>query len=189
MQGQTKMPNKNIYVSEADLPLFEEAQALAGGKLSAVIARALRQFVETEQARQNGFEEITVKVNTEGFSAKKRFRGRLLTKKRLREQRGKDSRILSYAIYQTPKGKWGVWLKDVPSWWYRPSEMYHQPDWSEESDEDWDESNESSYYEHEYRLDVYDTQEDLQAHLPEQVYVAVCQALEGEPGGVELLDL
>ncbi len=42
------MPNKMIYVSEADLPIFERAQELAGSSLSAVIARALRLFVQTE---------------------------------------------------------------------------------------------------------------------------------------------
>jgi hypothetical protein len=40
------MPNKTIYVSEDDLPLFERAQLVSGTNLSSVIVRALRRFLE-----------------------------------------------------------------------------------------------------------------------------------------------
>jgi len=35
------MPNKTIYVSDNDLPLFERAPSLAGGNLSAAITQAV----------------------------------------------------------------------------------------------------------------------------------------------------
>ena len=35
------VPNKTIYVSDDDLPLFQRAQEIAGGKLSTAIAVAL----------------------------------------------------------------------------------------------------------------------------------------------------
>jgi len=45
------MPNRTIYVADADVPIFEKAQKLAGDNLSAAIAHALRSFVEREEAR------------------------------------------------------------------------------------------------------------------------------------------
>ena len=53
------MPNKTIYVSDDDLPLFQRAQEIAGGKLSAAITAALRRYVEVEEGRQQGFEEVS----------------------------------------------------------------------------------------------------------------------------------
>jgi hypothetical protein len=40
------VPNKTIYVSDGDLQLFQRAQELAGGNLSAAISKALRRFVD-----------------------------------------------------------------------------------------------------------------------------------------------
>ena len=40
------MPNKTIYVSDGDLSLYQRAQELAGGNLSAAISAALRRFVD-----------------------------------------------------------------------------------------------------------------------------------------------
>ena len=55
------MPNRTIYVADADLPIFEKAQKLVGDNLSAAIAQALHYFVEKEEAKRSGFEEITVR--------------------------------------------------------------------------------------------------------------------------------
>ena len=43
------MPNKTIYVSDGDLPVFQRAQELADGNLSQAISRALRRFVDVEE--------------------------------------------------------------------------------------------------------------------------------------------
>ena len=43
------MPNKTIYVSESDLPLYERAQELTGGNLSQAITRGLKRLVELEE--------------------------------------------------------------------------------------------------------------------------------------------
>ena len=40
------MPNKTIYLREADVPLFEQAQALLGESLSSLFARFLRDRIE-----------------------------------------------------------------------------------------------------------------------------------------------
>jgi EXLDI family protein len=71
------VPNKTIYVSEEDLALYGRAQELAGGNLSAAIARALRRYVDVEEGRRKGFDEITVRVGPKK-SRKVRFTGVLL---------------------------------------------------------------------------------------------------------------
>jgi EXLDI family protein len=70
------MPNKTIYVSDDDLKLFQRAQELAGS-LSAAIVTALRRYVDTEEGRLEGYDEITVKVGP-GPGRKQRFVGVLL---------------------------------------------------------------------------------------------------------------
>jgi EXLDI family protein len=68
-----RVPNKTIYVSDGDLPIYDRAQAIAGGNLSAAIAKALRRYVDVEDGRSEGFEEITVRVVPGG--RKVRFSG------------------------------------------------------------------------------------------------------------------
>ena len=71
------VPNKTIYVSDGDLSLFERAQELAGGNLSAAIAKALRRYVDVEDGRREGFDQITVRVGPKA-GRKVRFTGVLL---------------------------------------------------------------------------------------------------------------
>lgn len=59
------VPNKTIYVSDGDLSIYQRAQELAGGNLSAAIANALRRFVDVEEAKGEGFSEIVVRVGLE----------------------------------------------------------------------------------------------------------------------------
>ena len=71
------MPNKTIYVSAGDLSIFERAQALAGDNLSAAISTALRRYVEVEEGKRAGFDEIVVRVGL-GKGRKVRFVGVLI---------------------------------------------------------------------------------------------------------------
>jgi EXLDI family protein len=73
------MPNKTIYVADADLPVFERAQELAGENLSSTIVQALRNFVQAYETRAAGFRDVVVKVGSEIYT-RKQFRGRLLAK-------------------------------------------------------------------------------------------------------------
>ena len=66
------MPNRTIYVSDDAQDLYQRAQELAGGNLSAAITNALKRYVEVEGAREAGFEEVTVKVGI-GAGRKVRF--------------------------------------------------------------------------------------------------------------------
>src|SRR5690349_13309717 len=96
MGGSSMMPNKTIYVADADLPLYEKAQALAGGNLSAAIASALKRYV-SEAGEESG--EIVVTVTEDGAQTKKRFRGKLAVEQRVRTPDGAQS--VSYRVYQT----------------------------------------------------------------------------------------
>ena len=68
------MPNKTIYVSDDDIPIYNRAQQLAGGNLSAAISRALRRFVDAEEDRREGYKEFTVRIGPTP-SKKIRFTG------------------------------------------------------------------------------------------------------------------
>ena len=55
------MPNKTIYIREADTELWEKAEQLAGGSVSALLTEALRRYVEEEELREHtGMETIEV---------------------------------------------------------------------------------------------------------------------------------
>jgi hypothetical protein len=57
------VPNKTIYVREADTEVWEKAERLAGGSVSALIAEALRRYVEeVEQKEQLDMESIEVEL-------------------------------------------------------------------------------------------------------------------------------
>ena len=58
------VPNKTIYVSNGDLPLYQRAQELAGDNLSAAISAALRRYVDVEDAKAEGYDEVKVRVGT-----------------------------------------------------------------------------------------------------------------------------
>src|SRR5215471_9089290 len=184
------MPNRTIYVADADLPIFEKAQKLAGDNLSAAIAQALHYFVEKEEAKRSGFEEITVKVGKGRPYLTKQFRGRLLAKRRIRVQN--ESRLLTLVVYQTAKGRFAIYTKNTANW----SEWTKSSKWSKKSAGDWDldwdydlsNYDWSSYFENdEYRLDVYDTLEDLKENIPEELYEAIVRYLNGDD--VEILDI
>jgi EXLDI family protein len=164
------MPNKTIYIADADMPIFERAQQLAGGNLSATIVQALRRFIETAEAKENDFEEIAVRVGSVA-PVRKRFIGRLLTEGHTRELRGATR--VAYKVYLTRLGKFALSVEDFADlsgsqWWTyklnnpRPEKIF--------------------------RFEVFDTVEDLRSVVPQEVYTAVLQTLTN-PDGVEILDI
>ena len=100
------MPNKTIYVSDDDLPLYQRAQELAGSTLSATITTALRRFVEVEEGRKQGFDEIVVRVGP-GLGRKQRFSGVLLAE----WERSTNERTETYRVYRSRSGKFVVHLE------------------------------------------------------------------------------
>ncbi|MGH9889241.1 MAG: EXLDI protein [bacterium] len=104
------MPNKTIYVSDGDLPIYERAQEIAGGNLSGAIATALKRFIEADDARREGFDEITVRIGS-GAGRKVRFSGILLG-----EWSNSDwSRFETYRVYRGRTGKYVVHVERTPS--------------------------------------------------------------------------
>jgi len=71
------VPNKTIYVSDGDLRLYQRAQELGGGNLSAAIATALRRYVDLQEGLREGFEDVVVRVGI-GSGRKVRFTGVLV---------------------------------------------------------------------------------------------------------------
>jgi EXLDI family protein len=94
------VPNKTIYVSDGDLPLYQRAQALAGDNLSAAIATALRRYVDVEEGRRQGFDEVIVRVGV-GKGRKVRFVGILLAE----WINTSPSRVETFRVYRGRTGK------------------------------------------------------------------------------------
>ena len=113
------MPNKTIYVSDDDLPLYDRAQELAGGNLSAAVARALRRFVEVEERGQAGYREVTARVGNGRARRTQRFVGVMLGEWR---HRMSDRRVERFRVYRTPKGNFALHVTKVPDWaaWSSP---------------------------------------------------------------------
>ena len=120
------MPNKTIYVKDEDLQIFEEAEKLGGDSLSSIIAEALRRFVATKRAEQQGMQEYTLSVgvlHSQGADTRKvRFVGRLLaeaevlTDQTSSSRSSRDDRGTDYKIYQTQAGRVLVWWKRWTRW-------------------------------------------------------------------------
>ena len=105
------MPSKTIYVSDDDLPLYRRAQELADGNLSAAISTALRRHVELQEGRQEGFDEIEVRVGP-GGGRRQRFLGALLAEWDHSTNEGMES----YRVYRTRGGRFAVHLVREERW-------------------------------------------------------------------------
>jgi len=178
------MPNRTIYISDADLPIFEKAQQLAGDNLSATIVKALRRFVEMQDERAQGFAEVTVKVGKQVHS-QKRFTGRLLARGRFRSSSEHRSDV--FEIYETQKGNIALYTRNVPDWFSWGREGGHDEDWWNRS---W--ANPANWgdwesWRGEHSLDVFPALEALKERIPQELYVVAEQNLKHGP--VETLDI
>jgi EXLDI family protein len=103
------VPNKTIYVSDGDLAIYQRAQELAGGNLSSAIASALRRYVDVEEGRREGFNEITVRVGI-GTGRKVRFSGVLLG------EWANSSGEEIFRVYRSRTTKFVVHTDRAPQW-------------------------------------------------------------------------
>ena len=103
------VPNKTIYVSDGDLPIYQRAQELAGDNLSAAIAAALRRYVDVEEGRRKGFDEIIVRVGP-GKGRKVRFVGILLGE----WLNSSLNRVETFRVYRGRTGKYVLHIERSP---------------------------------------------------------------------------
>ncbi|MEO3810571.1 EXLDI protein [Sphaerisporangium sp. B11E5] len=179
------MPNKTIYVSDEDLPVFQRAQELAGGKLSAAISLALRRYVETEEGRQEGYDEIVVQVG-QGAGRKQRFSGVLLGE----WGRTAGSRVEMFRVYRSRKGKFVLHVDRSPE----HTDDMEGDNWLEGlfsrgawrtylglRDSNW------GFIQGEATLEVVDTFEQLRGRIPDEFYDLIAEMAERP--AVEDLDI
>ncbi|PSR67961.1 EXLDI protein [Nocardia sp. MDA0666] len=162
------MPNKTVYVSDDDLPLFQRAQELVGGNLSGAIVTALRRYIELEEGRLQGYDEIVLRVGHNG-ARQVRFSGALLTE----SSDMSDARFERIRVFRTRKGKYVLhrqrsewaeyptdtnWLKDLTNW--RRMLGVTDPDWGE------------------FTLDIYESPADLKGRVPDKLYDRISDLTE-----------
>lgn len=117
------MPTRNVYVSDSDVSLFSEAGTIAGS-LSAAIVEALRDYVNKHHRLADGFQDVELKLSTDGVDRRVTFTGRRVV--RLRRPDPEGTRIDT--VYLTAKGQLAVATKvhrTLPEW------SNHEDMWSD----------------------------------------------------------
>ncbi|WP_199040556.1 EXLDI protein [Glycomyces salinus] len=172
------MPNKTIYVSDKDLPLYERAQELAGGNLSKAISTALRKFVEAAEGRLEGYQEITVKV---GVGPGRKRRRQRFTGVKLGEggRVNEKGRVEQFTVYRSKSGKYVVHIERSADW-----NVGGATDWKAQlglGAMSWGSTADEG------RLVVVETLEELGGRIPDDLYEMVASMAEEPP--VEDLDI
>ena len=163
------MPNKTIYVSDDDLPLYKKAQELAGN-LSSAISIALRKYVELEEGRLEGYDEITVRVGR-GAGRKQRFSGVLLAEGGRSSKNGYEA----FKVYRSRTGKFVLHADRSNLYSMGADDEQYLSGWRSwignwGTDQSW------SMAQGEATLDVVDTIEELRELIPEDLYELVEEA-------------
>nr|WP_240894923.1 EXLDI protein [Kineococcus siccus] len=171
------VPNKTIYVSDSDLPVFQRAQDLTGGNLSAAISKAVHRLVEVEEGRADGYEEITVRVGA--GARKQRFQGVLLID--WHRVAGGDEE--HYRVYRTRSGRFAVHVARPGGFVHTAGRDGRLTGWRKyvSADQQWGETPATNV------LLVFDGLADLRAAVPAEL-AALVEVHAGEPE-VEDLDI
>jgi EXLDI family protein len=172
------VPNKTIYVSDGDLPIYQRAQELAGDNLSAAIAAALRRYVDVEEGRREGYDEVIVRV---GRPARKvRFVGVLLGE----WVDTTASRVDTFRVYRSRTGKFVVHTERSPEFTMVDSEG-KPAGWRAALGLKWDVSIGSTPGES--TPEVVESLDELRTRIPPRLYDMVAGAAQRAP--VEDLDI
>ena len=100
------MPTKNIYVSEADMELFERA-AQHADSVSAAVVQALQEYLTNRHNAEKGYGRIELALYENGSRRKVMFYGREI----VRVERPVDGGVQINTIYETAKGQLAVATK------------------------------------------------------------------------------
>jgi len=100
------MPTKNIYVSEADVELFERA-AQHADSVSAAVVQALQEYLTNRHNTEKGYGRIELALYENGSRRKVMFYGREI----VRVERPVDGGVQINTIYETAKGQLAVATK------------------------------------------------------------------------------
>ena len=164
------MPNKTIYVADADLPLFQRAQELVGGNLSQAIVKGLRRLVDVEEGKLEGFDEVTVHVGT-GKGRRQRFLGILLVEwGRTRKGGGADE----FRVYRTRTGKIALYHRKSEEYFHQGGADGQATGWRKHFSQDqlWGTTPATA------TLEVYETVAELRDKIPSELYDLVAAASE-----------
>jgi EXLDI family protein len=165
-----QVPNKTIYVSDGDLPLYQRAQELAGDNLSAAISAALRRYVDVEEGKQEGFDDIVVRVGPKR-GRKVRFTAVLLGE----WVKTSPSRAETYRVYRGRTGKFVVHVERTPD--YTVVDKDGKPGgWRANLGLDWSASYGSTPGES--SLDVVETLDELRERIPPQLFDMVARSAQ-----------
>jgi EXLDI family protein len=167
------VPNKTIYVSDGDLALYQHAQELAGGNLSSAIAAALRRYVDVEEGRREGFDEVIVRVGP-GKGRKVRFIGVLLGE----WVNTSHSRVETFRVYRGRTGKFVVHVARSPDYSMVDSEG-KPAGWRTYLGLQWDVSYGSTPAES--TLEVVESLDELRVRIPPQLYDMVAGSAQQPP--------
>jgi EXLDI family protein len=170
------VPNRTIYVSNEDEPVFKRAQELAGDNLSAAISSALKRYIEVEDARKAGFEEVVLKI---GFGAgrKVRFHAVLLGE----WFKSDGEKFIHYRVYRGPK-KFALHTEQTEYFEMRDAQGNPLTGWRA-----WTGIGMASGggKPAEATLDLFDTLDELRDRVPEELFETVSASVK-QPGVQEL---
>jgi EXLDI family protein len=172
------VPNKTIYVSDGDLPIYQRAQELAGDNLSAAIATALRRFVDIEEGKREGFDEIIVRVGQKP-GRKVRFSGILLGE----WVNSSPNRVDTFRVYRGRTGKFVLHVERTPDY-TMVNEEGKPAGWRGYLGIG---TVNYGYAPGESTLEVVETIEELRERIPQQLYDLVAGSARQPP--VEDLDI
>ena len=170
------MPNRTIYVSNEDEPVFKRAQELAGDNLSAAISNALKRYVEVEDARKAGFEEVVLKV---GFGAGRKVRFHAVLLGEWFSSAGE--KFVHYRVYRGPK-KFALHIEHTEYFEMRDAQGNPLTGWRA-----WTGIGMASGggKPAEATLDLFDTLDELRDRVPEELFETVSASVR-QPGVQEL---
>jgi EXLDI family protein len=147
----------------------------------------------TNTPSERGLKEITVIVNGNGAHRRKRFMGQILVRWLQPTRNDEGTQILS--VYITAGKQYALHTRTIPDWDYSEGDPDHwgnPENWGVRKGWlrnlmgfgwDWETFKESG----DYSLQVFKTLEDLKAHVSNDLYQAVTQAMDGPE--IEDLDI